>query len=74
MEEDNKGEDRNERNTKQKKSRAFSRKIQGTKLTPEEGENINKTRKVKKNKKEIVNSSSIHEQSCFPTIENIVIY
>lgn len=51
MEEDNKGEDRNERNTKQKKSRAFSRKIQGTKLTPEEGENINKTRKVKKIKK-----------------------
>lgn len=41
---------------------AFSGKIQGTKLTPEEGENINKTIQLKNNtKKETESDYSIYE-------------
>lgn len=39
----------------------FLEKIQGTKLTPEEGENINKAIQVKTPKKETENDYSIYE-------------
>lgn len=51
----------------------FSRKIQSTKLTPEEGENINKTSDIA-TKKETENDYSMHEYSRSSPLQKSAIY